>query len=345
MILYDYERNRIMAHHTKNWQSRTIVNAYKILHLRLCRFGLKTHLQQLNNKCSTLLKTWFITITLTSRLCHLDPWTQFFRKGHSHFKKSLYCRPLQSWQNFPIHIWYDLLPQAEITFSLLCGSRIYMKLSTWAQLHSTFDFNCTNLIPPRCHVIYHKNTDKSKTRTPHGLDGWYVGPALNSYSCHTIWIWETRVIHINYTLTWFPIKVKLPANSYTDIFLICLQDILNALQHPVAKSPLASWSENHTQTLHHLVSLISSLPPIQPSYSPRPLQHCLQPRPTHFWGWLLSHPISLHRLPYNWGRPLWIWCPIPPSLQIMKISPHHVPYRLFLPLQPLTKPPSMKTQL
>jgi hypothetical protein len=56
-------------------------------------------------------------------------------------------------KNFPIHLWNQLFPQAEIALNLLRISRINPKLSVWAQVHGTFDFNRTPLGPPGCRVL------------------------------------------------------------------------------------------------------------------------------------------------------------------------------------------------
>jgi hypothetical protein len=56
MILYDYDSNHIFAQPIKNRQGPTIVEAYAILHKRLCTAGLKPRLQRLDNECSKLLK-------------------------------------------------------------------------------------------------------------------------------------------------------------------------------------------------------------------------------------------------------------------------------------------------
>ncbi len=75
-------------------------------------------------------------------------------------------------KNFPIHLWDQLLPQAEITLNLLRGSRINPKLSAWAQVHGTFDFNRTLLGPPGCRVLAHEKPDKRKTWAPQWLACW-----------------------------------------------------------------------------------------------------------------------------------------------------------------------------
>jgi hypothetical protein len=107
--------------------------------------------------------------------------------------------------------------------------------------------------------------DNRKTWAPHGLNGWYVGPALGSYRCYKIWIWETRALRIIDTLTWFPSKVKLPDSSSTDIILSCLQNILHAVNNPSPKSPPAPRTDTQTQALHDLIALLGSVSPTTPA--------------------------------------------------------------------------------
>ena len=113
-------------------------------------------------------------------------------------------------KDFPIHLWDCLLPQALLSLNLLRGSRLNPKLSTWAQLHRNFDFNQTPIAPPGICVIVHKKPDKHTSWSPHGVDGWYVGPALDSYSCYNVWVWDTRRVRICNTILWFPTKVAMP---------------------------------------------------------------------------------------------------------------------------------------
>ena len=86
-------------------------------------------------------------------------------------------------KNFPLHLWDKLLPQAELTLNLLCGSRINPKLSVHAQLRGHYDFNRTPLAPPGIQVLAHIKPNERTTWSPHGADGWYTGSALDSYRC------------------------------------------------------------------------------------------------------------------------------------------------------------------
>jgi hypothetical protein len=222
MILFDYDSNHIFAQPMKNRQGPTIVKAYAILHKRLCSAGLKPRLQRLDNECFKLLKDFMHANDVDFQL--VPPgihWRNAAERAIRTFKNHFIAGLCSVDKNFPIHLWDQLLPQAGITLNLLRGSRINPKLSAWAQVHGTFDFKRTPLGPPGCRVLAHSIPDKRKTWAPHGLDGWYVSPALDSYRCYKVWIWETRALHINDTLTWFPSKVKLLDSSSTDIILSC----------------------------------------------------------------------------------------------------------------------------
>jgi hypothetical protein len=190
MICYDYDSNFIFAQPFRNRTAKCILDDYKVIHTRLTRTGLRPHLQRLDNECSKLLKDFL----------H-DQAVDFQLVPPSDHRRNAAEGAIRTWQNhfiaglcsvdkdFPLHLWCCLVPQAEITLNLVRGSKINPKLSAWAQVHGAFDFNRTPIGPPGCRVLAH---DKPVNRTkwsPHGLEGWYVGPALDSYRCYNIWVW------------------------------------------------------------------------------------------------------------------------------------------------------------
>jgi len=77
------------------------------------------------------------------------------------FKNHLIARLCSLDKNFPLHLWEHLLPQADLSLNLLCGSRINLKLSAYAQLHGIFNYNNTPIAPPGTRVLVH---NKPKTR-------------------------------------------------------------------------------------------------------------------------------------------------------------------------------------
>ena len=81
--------------------------------------------------------------------------------------------------NFPLSNWCRLLPQAELTLNLLRPSRLNPKLSTYAQLEGAFDFTRTPLAPPGTRVIVREKPTQRRTWALHGIDGWYICPAMD----------------------------------------------------------------------------------------------------------------------------------------------------------------------
>ena len=82
--------------------------------------------------------------------------------------------------NFPLSNWCRLIPQAELTLNVLRPSRLNPKLSAYAQLEVAFDFTRTPLAPPGTRAIVHEKPTQRRTWAPHGVDGWYIGPAMTT---------------------------------------------------------------------------------------------------------------------------------------------------------------------
>ena len=89
---------------------------------------------------------------------------------------------------FPLNLWDKLVPQAEITLNLLRPSRINPILSAYSQLHGNYDFNRTPMAPPGLRVLTHDLPDNRKSWDPHAQQGFYLGPALHHYRCHSMGI-------------------------------------------------------------------------------------------------------------------------------------------------------------
>jgi hypothetical protein len=162
-------------------------------------------------------------------------------------------------QHFPLHFWDRLLPQAILTLNLLRGSRINPKLSAWAQLNGAFDYNCTPIAPPGTRVLIHEKPDKRESWSPHALDGWYVGPALDSDRCYNVWMWDTRRERIADTLSWFPTKITLPLATSNNLILAGIADILQALRRPTPPNSLLLLTPQHHVALCQLTTILTGL--------------------------------------------------------------------------------------
>jgi hypothetical protein len=95
-------------------------------------------------------------------------------------------------------------------------------MSAYAQLNGHFDFNRTPLSPPGTRIIAHEKPDQRAFWDPHGLDGYYLGPALDHYRCYQVNITEIKETRSVDTVYFPPRNWK---------FQVRRQKTLPALQH------------------------------------------------------------------------------------------------------------------
>ena len=130
------------------------------------------------------------------------------------------------------------------------------------------------MAPPGIRVLVHVKPQDRATWSPHGKDGWYTGPALESYRCYTVWIWASRATRICDMLTWLPTKLVMPIASSTNRILSGIDAILHALQHPSPASPLAPLTATRHDALLRLTDILTAV--ISPQHLRQPL-----PSPTN----------------------------------------------------------------
>jgi len=140
--------------------------------------------------------------------------------------------------------------------NLLCGSKLNTHLYAWAQLHGTFDFNCTPIASPGMYVLIHEKPSIRGTWAPHVVEGWYLRPALHSYQCYTVWSKDTHAQCICDTLTWLPSTVTVPTATMVNYILAGITDFTNALQKPPPNSPLEPLTKSQVMALEQLMVVL-----------------------------------------------------------------------------------------
>jgi hypothetical protein len=71
-------------------------------------------------------------------------------------------------------------------------------------LDGTFDYNRTPLAPPGTKIVIHEKPNQRRTWDPHGIDGWYLGPATDHYQCYRVFVNKTRGERITDTVKFPP---------------------------------------------------------------------------------------------------------------------------------------------
>lgn len=156
------------------------------------------------------------------------------------------------------------------------------KLSAYAQINGAFDFNRTPLAPPGTKVLAFIDPQNCRTWGTHGLPGWYVGPAMESYRCFTIWITATRATRTTDTVQWHPKHVTMLTISTTNMIIAAAHNLAVTLQTPTINSPLAALTDSEVYQLTQLQQIFhrqainkadpppTNKPSTQPTKSPNP---------------------------------------------------------------------------
>jgi hypothetical protein len=92
-----------------------------------------------------------------------------------------------------------------------------------------FDFNRTPLAPPGTCVVVHITPDQRSNMSPHGVDGWYVGPSTEHYRCHKCYVPSTFGVRDALTIGWFPHNIPFPKVSTDDYLRQTATDMLSLL--------------------------------------------------------------------------------------------------------------------
>lgn len=275
-IFYSYDTNLIYAEPMKSREAGELLRAFTTVTGILTNAGFKPCLHTIDNECPQSLTQYMYTKSIDFQ--RTPPGIHRRNAGERAirtYKNHLIAGLATTHPDFPLSLWDYLIEQSNITINLLRGSRMNPKLSAYAQIFGPFDFNKNPLAPPGTHVLAHEKPTNRKTWDPKGQDGWYVGPAMESYRCYKVWIWQTRGIRTVDTLSWFPHNLTMPSASALDILHAATQDILSALTSPHLNSPLSPLTTVQSQTLQEAITIFqtSLSPPTLPSPDPQKQVH------------------------------------------------------------------------
>jgi hypothetical protein len=229
MIAYHADGNLILQQPFKTKSNLHCLAAYNIIMTRLAARGLLVDLQIMDNEASAAFKQ-AITFAWRAKFQLLPPDMHrcnrakcTIRTFKNHFIAILAgVDPM-----FPPYLWDLLLPQAEFTLNLLQQSALNPKISAWDYFHGLFDFNKTPLGPVGCHILIH-----AKPATQHSWDfrakeGFYIGPALDSYHCFKLVKMDTKSQVISNMVKFRHAYRTIPAPSADDRIAHFLQAIAN----------------------------------------------------------------------------------------------------------------------
>ncbi len=266
MILYDYDSNAR--------QEAELVRAYSKLHTYLTSRGLKPRLQRLDNEAPAALKSYMLQQDVDYQLVppHVHR-RNAAERAISTFKDHFIAGLASTDKLFPMHQWCRLIPQCVLTLNLLRQSRLNHRLSAEEQLNGTYDFNRTPLAPPGTRVIVHEKPAVRQSWAPHGVNGWYLGPATEHYRCYEVYISKTGHTRISDTVEFMPADQPMLRTASTDAAIQAALQLTSALQNPSPAAPFATFGHTTLEALRQLADIFSRSLPIEPTATPSAPSH------------------------------------------------------------------------
>ena len=275
LILYSYDANAILAEPLKSRTAEDILQAYKKLVIHLTQRGYKPQTHWLDNEASEIMKQYDMEETITYQLA--PPYTH---------RRNAAERAIRTWKNhfiaalctvdssFPMHLWDRLIPHTTMTLNMLRQCRSNPRLSAYETLNGVYNFDATPIGPIGCKIVAHETPEQRKTWSPHAINGYYLGPSLEHYRCHKIYVPATRSERIVETIQFFPKMCETPTISNKENAIIAANNLADALSKPNVQKELGLETMNAIKKLANIFTqkLAKTTPtsPIPPPQAPPP---------------------------------------------------------------------------
>jgi hypothetical protein len=149
MVLYEYDKNAILAEPIKNRTSPELPREFQAMEKKLTARELRPKLMKLDNEASQFLKSYLHNNNIAFQL--VPPYSHRRNSAERAIRSledHLIAGISLTEKAFPMHLWDILLHQAVITLDMLHISWINPKLSASTHIDGQYDYNREPMAPP-----------------------------------------------------------------------------------------------------------------------------------------------------------------------------------------------------
>ena len=203
--------------------------------------GKKPFYQRLDNETSVALESFFKAEKISIQYCPPGQHrANNAERSIQTFKNHLISTLATTDPTFPLKLWDRLLPQVELCVNHLLPYKPNPTISAYAGTHGgSHNFRAHPIAPAGIKVLVHDKPSWRASWAPHGVPGYYLGPALQHYRCYHVYIPSTSTTRITDTVQWFPHGFLMPDPSPHDNTIAALADLSTALQQLTSLPPAA----------------------------------------------------------------------------------------------------------
>jgi hypothetical protein len=97
-------------------------------------------------------------------------------------------------------------------------------------VRGVYDYCSHPFAPLGTKVIAFESPIQRQTWAAHGVEGWYIGPALDHYRCFTVYVNHTNAVRITDTVAWHPAAYVMPDASGIEALTVLTKELVTTLQ-------------------------------------------------------------------------------------------------------------------
>ena len=236
MVVYEaHFSNNIFVEPLRNRQAGEMVAAYQRAVDRMKKAGIQPKIHILDNEISAEFKNAIEANGMSYQLVPPnDHRRNIAEKAIQVFKDHFISVLCGTAENFPMQLWDQLLPHAELQLSLLRKSRVDSTKSAYEVMYGkNHDYNANPWAPLGCAVQVHVMPRNRKSWEPHTKAGFYVGNSVDHYRCHRVWVVETRNVRVGQTVFFKHKYLTQPPVTQADALLRATDDVCDLLRGKV----------------------------------------------------------------------------------------------------------------
>ena len=204
LLGYDEDTNSIHVEPMKNYTSSEYVRATSAIVAHFAKAGQTLHIIRMDNQTSDELVA-FVRDNAKATIEYVPPHdhrTNKAERAMRTFKNHFEAVLAGVDPSFPIFLWDELLTLTLMTLNMLRSSATIAGISAYEHVHGNYDYMRNPICPAGSLVLVFDHPDVRGSWAMHGSKGFYVGPAMQHYRCHRVFMPATNHMRTSNTISW-----------------------------------------------------------------------------------------------------------------------------------------------
>ena len=153
-----------------------------------------------------------------------------YQEGDPSIQESLHCNICCVVdEHFPMHLWDKLLPQTDHMLNLWRQFRLVPMVPDFAHLYSNRNYNVQLVMTLGYTVEIHVILAACRVCAPHSVSGFYISTLWKHYQFYKVWVKDTKVTRIGYTVFFKHTYLMMPTLMTDDALIQAAGDLTKAL--------------------------------------------------------------------------------------------------------------------